>query len=109
MKDSARNRANGFETMDGGRSNTGVFGTGGGNMNFHSGGKGTGTSGLKLLGVILIVIALFIVAFNSAYKIGEQELNEYGMRCADVNHDGSITVRDATLIQMKLAKYDVDF
>lgn len=43
------------------------------------------------------------------YKIGEQELNEYGMRCADVNHDGSITVRDATLIQMKLAKYDVDF
>ena len=73
MKDSARNRANGFETMDGGRSNTGVFGTGGGNMNFHSGGKGTGTSGLKLLGVILIVIALFIVAFNSAYKIGEQE------------------------------------
>ena len=43
------------------------------------------------------------------YKIGEQELSEYGMRCADVNHDGSITVRDATLIQMKLAKYDVDF
>lgn len=73
MKDSARNRANGFETMDGGRSNTGGFGTGGGNMNFHSGGKGSGTSGLKLLGVILIVIALFIVAFNSAYKIGEQE------------------------------------
>lgn len=43
------------------------------------------------------------------YKIGEQELSEYGMRCADVNHDGSITVRDATLIQMKLAKYDVNF
>ncbi len=43
------------------------------------------------------------------YKIGEQELSEYGMRCADVNHDSSITVRDATLIQMKLAKYDVDF
>ena len=73
MKDSARNRANGFETMDGGRSNSGGFGTGGGNMNFRPGGNGTGTSGLKLLGVILIVIALFIVAFNSAYKIGEQE------------------------------------
>ena len=43
------------------------------------------------------------------YKIGEQELNEYGIRCADVNHDGSITVRDATLIQMKIAKYNVDF
>ena len=43
------------------------------------------------------------------YKIGEQELSEYGMRCADVNHDNQITVRDATLIQMKLAKYNVDF
>lgn len=43
------------------------------------------------------------------YKIGEQELSDYGLKCADVNHDGSVTIRDATLIQMKLAKYDVNF
>lgn len=43
------------------------------------------------------------------YKIGEQDLSDYGIKCADVNHDGSVTIRDATLIQMKLAKYDVDF
>lgn len=43
------------------------------------------------------------------YKIGDMELNEYGLSCADVNHDNQITVRDATLIQMKLAKYDVGF
>ncbi len=43
------------------------------------------------------------------YKIGDFDLSDYGMTCADVNHDGSVTIRDATLIQMKLAKYDVDF
>ncbi len=43
------------------------------------------------------------------YKIGDQDLSDYGMKCADVNKDGSVTIRDATLIQMKLAKYDVDF
>lgn len=70
MKDSARNRANGFETMNGGRANVNGFGTGGGGGYRPS---GAGSSGLKLLGVIAIVIAITIVAFNSAYKIGEQE------------------------------------
>lgn len=64
MSDSARNRANGFETLNGGRANFNGFG---------AGGNGAGASGLKLLGAIIIIIALFIVAFNSAYKIGEQE------------------------------------
>lgn len=43
------------------------------------------------------------------YKIGELDLSDYAVKCADVNKDGSVTIRDATLIQMKLAKYDVDF
>lgn len=43
------------------------------------------------------------------YRVGECSLNDYGLSCADVNNDGSVTIRDATLIQMKLAKYDVDF
>ena len=66
MSDSARNRANGFETMG---NNKSVFQGGGAS---RPGGPGT-ASGLKLLGVIALIIFLLIVAFNSAYKIGEQE------------------------------------
>ncbi len=54
-------------------------------------------------------IGILDVTAIQKYKIGEQELSDYGLRCADVNHDGKVTVRDATLIQMKIAKYDVDF
>ena len=64
MSDSARNRANGFETLNGGKS-SGPF--------VKNGGSGGSTGGLKYLAVILICIGLIIVAFNSAYKIGEQE------------------------------------
>ncbi|MBP5282083.1 MAG: FtsH protease activity modulator HflK [Lachnospiraceae bacterium] len=74
MSDSARNRANGFETLNGGKTN----------FNFNSSGKGPKTpggnggpvvspSGLKFIGVIVACILLVIVALNSAYKIGEQE------------------------------------
>jgi hypothetical protein len=31
------------------------------------------------------------------------------MALADTSHDGAVTIRDATLIQMKIAKMDVDF
>ncbi len=55
------------------------------------------------------IINILDVTAIQKYKIGEQDLSDYGMKCADVNHDGSVTIRDATLIQMKLAKYDVDF
>jgi len=60
MSDSARNRANGFETLNGGKSN------------FSSGGK-LPASGAKIAGLIALCIFLLITAFNSAYKIGEQE------------------------------------
>ena len=75
MSDSARNRANGFETLGGNKNNFNKqFGAGGKVPNpFKSGGSGNGTSGLKLLGVIAVLILLVILAWNSAYKIGEQE------------------------------------
>ncbi len=57
MRDSARNRANGFETMDGGKAKTG----------------GSGGKGLKVGGIILAVIAVLILALNSTYQIREQE------------------------------------
>lgn len=57
MRDSARNRANGFETMDGGKAKTG----------------GSGGNGLKVGGIILAVIAVLILALNSTYQIREQE------------------------------------
>lgn len=57
MRDSARNRANGFETMDGGKAKTG----------------GSGGTGLKVGGIILAVIAVLILALNSTYQIREQE------------------------------------
>ena len=60
MSDSARNRANGFETMDGGK------------VNLNSGGK-LPSYGIKIAGLIALGIFLLIAAFNSAYKIGEQE------------------------------------
>ena len=66
MNDSARNRANGFETINGGKAN----------FQFHhgsTGGSGPSGSGLKIVGIIIICLVLIIVAFNSAYKIGEQE------------------------------------
>lgn len=67
MKDSARNRANGFETM-------GPGSVGGGNA---GGGKPQAPkingSSFKFAGVIAFVIFLLILVFNSAYKIGEQE------------------------------------
>lgn len=62
MKDSARNRANGFETMG-----TAAPGTGGVKMPKPSG------SSMKFVGFLCIAILLCIVALNSAYKIGEQE------------------------------------
>ena len=44
------------------------------------------------------------------YKIGQAEIPLFrGRNYADVNGDGTITVRDATLIQMKLAKLITDF
>ncbi len=60
MNDSARNRANGFQTMKG--SNP-----------FSQGGPKLPASGIKAFGIIAICIVLLVVAFNSAYKIGEQE------------------------------------
>lgn len=56
IKDSYRNRKNGFETMDGGQPISGNP-------------KNAG----KIVGWIFAVIALIILAFNSAYQIGEQE------------------------------------
>lgn len=75
MKDSARNRANGFETMGSsvgsGPNNSGTWnrapGGNGGNPSIPSG------SGLKFVGVICLVVFLIVLALNSAYKIGEQE------------------------------------
>lgn len=55
-RDSARNRANGFETMDDGQKRTG--------NNFASG---------KLIGIIAAVIVLLILVFTATYEIGEQE------------------------------------
>lgn len=43
------------------------------------------------------------------YRIGEQHLSQYGLICADVNNKDEVTIRDATLIQMKLAMIDVGF
>lgn len=75
MNDSARNRANGFETMDGKKIRNNAsspFGAGGyGRSPFRSG--GAGSSGIKLACVIAVILFLLVAAFNSAYKIGEQE------------------------------------
>lgn len=57
MRDSARNRANGFETMDGSRAKTG----------------GSGGAGMKLGGIIVAVIAILILVLNATYQIREQE------------------------------------
>ena len=57
MRDSARNRANGFETMDGSRAKTG----------------GSGGAGMKLGGIIVAVVAILILALNATYQIREQE------------------------------------
>lgn len=55
QQDSARNRRNGFETMDGGKKTT----------NYKSGGK--------IVGIVLLILALIILAYNSTYEIREQE------------------------------------
>ncbi|MGN0429705.1 MAG: FtsH protease activity modulator HflK [Acetatifactor sp.] len=55
-RDSARNRRNGFETVNGGQ-------------DFQ---KAT-QSGGKVLGIIALVLAVLILIFNSAYQIKEQE------------------------------------
>ena len=60
MKDSARNRANGFETMDGGKAAKKTS-------------SSSGTGKLKFGGLILLAAVLVIALFNCAYKIGEQE------------------------------------
>lgn len=55
-KDSARNRAQGFETM--------------GPENSR---QGAGRYNGKVIGVVIAVVILMFLAFNSAYQIGEQE------------------------------------
>ncbi len=55
MKDSFRNRQNGFETMDG------------------SNQKLSGASGSKIAGIVILVIVVLILAFGSTYQIREQE------------------------------------
>lgn len=54
-RDSFRNRQNGFETMDGSKM------------------KDAAASGGKAAGIIVLIIAVLIVLFNSAYQIREQE------------------------------------
>ncbi len=54
-KDSFRNRQNGFETMDGGQTTNKEKGAG------------------KIIGIVITVIVLAILAFNSTYQIKEQE------------------------------------
>lgn len=49
------------------------------------------------------------VSYIQKYRIGDVELNDYQMKCADVNFDGKVTIRDATLVQMKLAHMPVNF
>uniref|UniRef100_UPI004056F21A FtsH protease activity modulator HflK n=1 Tax=Acetatifactor sp. TaxID=1872090 RepID=UPI004056F21A len=56
MKDSFRNRQNGFETMGSGHTNSGKTGNGG-----------------KLIGIVIVVCILILCAFNSTYQIREQE------------------------------------
>lgn len=57
-KDSARNRRNGFTTMDGGADQTPP--------------QNTSSVG-RVIGVIILVIVLLMLAFNSTYQIREQE------------------------------------
>ena len=58
--DSFRNRKNGFETMDGGKSE-------------QSGGpKGTNPTG-KIIGIVAAIAILAVLALNSTYEIKEQE------------------------------------
>lgn len=54
--DSFRNRKNGFTTMDGGQT--------GGTKMFHGG---------KAVGIVVAVLAIAIILFNSTYEIKEQE------------------------------------
>lgn len=54
-QDSFRNRQNGFETMDGGRTTNKLNGGG------------------KIIGIVVAVIVLAILALNSTYQIKEQE------------------------------------
>lgn len=70
MNDSARNRANGFETMGPGGTGNGSRANGGGRSPQSY--KISGGS-FRFLGVFGIVLLLIILVFNSAYKIGEQE------------------------------------
>ena len=67
MSDSARNRANGFETLKGGKFNSNGSFTKGPNLPVPP------ASGLKVVGIIIACVAVLIVALNCAYKIGEQE------------------------------------
>lgn len=55
IRDSFRNRQNGFQTMDG--NNT----------------KPAGVSGGTIIGIVILVIVIAILAFNSTYQIREQE------------------------------------
>lgn len=57
--DSARNRKNGFETMDGNYSKNSKKGT----IKFNG----------KAIGIIIVVLILTILAFDSTYQIREQE------------------------------------
>lgn len=59
IKDSARNRRNGFTTMDG--------------SNAASGWNQTFSSGGKIAGIVALALVLLILIFNSAYQIREQE------------------------------------
>ncbi len=55
IRDSFRNRQNGFQTMDG--NNT----------------QPVGASGGKIIGIVILVIVIVLLAFNSTYQIREQE------------------------------------
>lgn len=55
IRDSFRNRQNGFQTMDG--NNT----------------QPVGASGGKIIGIVILVIVIILLAFNSTYQIREQE------------------------------------
>lgn len=66
----------------------------------------------KLLGDANLdgVTNILDVSVIQRYKIGEIDIPTSRARAlADVNNDGSITIRDATLIQMKLAKIIDEF
>lgn len=55
IRDSFRNRQNGFQTMDGNNA------------------QPVGASGGKIIGIVILVIVIILLAFNSTYQIREQE------------------------------------